>query len=101
MFEEGLAGGQFSPDQPVAPVAVGQEGVDEVREHVHGGQQRGKVLFPMAEVVLQVVALGLECVVVLVLDLPSAPCGGDDTGDIFIVDPPVRDPGADGSRACR
>ena len=47
----------------------------------------------VAEVVFEVIALGLEGVVVFVLDLPAGATGGDDAGDIFIGDLEVGDEG--------
>lgn len=44
------------------------------------------MLFAVAEVVLQMVALGLERIVVLVLDLPARATGGDDISDILVRD---------------
>ena len=75
VLEEGFAGGQFGADEAVGLVAVGQEGVGEQGEHIHGGQQAGQMLLAVAEVVFEVVTLGLEGVVVFVL-LLSDPTAG-------------------------
>src|SRR4051812_13481241 len=50
-------------------------------EQVHGGEHHGEVLLAVAEVVLEVVAVGLEDVEAFVLDLPSGPSAGHDLGD--------------------
>src|SRR4051794_4716878 len=50
-------------------------------EQVHGSEHHGKVLLAVAEVVLEVVAVGLEAVEAFVLDLPSGPGAGHDLGD--------------------
>src|SRR3954471_9915186 len=42
-------------------------------EQVHGGEHHGEVLLAVAEVVLEVVAVGLEDVEAFVLDLPAGP----------------------------
>ena len=47
----------------------------------------------MAEIVLQVVALGFERIVVFVLDLPSRTARGGDGGDIFVGDASIGDEG--------
>ena len=44
------------------------------------------MLLAMAEVVLQVVALGLEGVVVFILNLPSGPSGSNNLSDDTIAD---------------
>jgi len=49
--------------------------VGEQGEHIHGGQQAGQMLLAVAEVVFEVVTLGLEGVVVFVL-LLSDPTAG-------------------------
>ena len=44
----------------------------------HRREQVGQKLFAMAEIMLEVIALGLERIVVLVLNFPScAACGGE------------------------
>ena len=52
-------------------VGKGQEGVIEEGQDIHRGQQRGELLFTVAEVVFEVIALGLERVVVLVFDFST------------------------------
>src|SRR5260370_31409061 len=44
------------------------------------------MLFTMSEVVLKVIAFGLECVVVLILDLPSSASRLGYFGDIVLID---------------
>src|SRR5919202_2982094 len=50
-------------------------------EQVHGGEHHGEVLLAVPEVVLEVVAVGLEDVEAFVLDLPPRPGAGHDLGD--------------------
>ena len=49
-------------------------------------QRLTEVLAVMAEVVLQVVALGFEGVVVFILNLPSGPSGSNNLSDGVIAD---------------
>ena len=45
--------------------------MEEKGQDIHGSQQRGTMLLAMAEVVFQMISLGLESIVVFVLDFPS------------------------------
>ncbi len=54
-------------------------------------KQAGEVRLAVAKVVLKVVAAIFEHVVVFVLDLPARARGGEQSGDIFGGDLPVRD----------
>lgn len=63
---------------PIALVQAVEDGVDQVGQEDQGRQHGGQVLLAMAIVVFEVVALGLERIVVFVLDFPAAAaCGGD------------------------
>ena len=55
-----------------------EHGVQQVGQHDQARQRGAQVPLAMAEVVLEAIALGLERVVVLVLDLPARPPGRDD-----------------------
>ena len=92
VIEEGLAGGQGGADEPVVFVGKGQEGVIEEGQDVHRRQQRGEMLLAVAEVVFEVIALGLERVVVLVFDLPPGAARGDDRGHVLLGDFEVGHP---------
>ena len=59
------------------------------------GQQGGEVLFAVAEVVFEVIALGLEGVVVFVLDLPASPARGDDALHVLVGEGEVGDEGVE------
>jgi hypothetical protein len=94
VVEEGFARRQGGADEPVVFVGQGQKGEIEEGQDVQGGQQRGELLLAVAEVVFEVIALGLERVVVLVFDLPpSAACGDEGDyvllGDFEVGNPPV------------
>jgi len=91
VVEEGLAAGQGGADEPVVLVGKGKEGVVEEGQDVHRGQQRGQMLLAMAEVVFEVVALGLEGVVVLVFDFPPGASRGDDGGYVLVGDFEIGD----------
>lgn len=62
-------------------------------EQDHGREQIGQVLLAMPEVVLEVIALGLEGVVVLVLDLPSGTACRCEIGDAVAGDGMGSGPG--------
>ena len=68
MFEEGAAGGQQAAHLGVTGVHPVQGGMDQEGQQDQGGEQVGQELFAVSEVVVEMVALGLEGVVVLVLD---------------------------------
>src|SRR3954471_11164328 len=57
------------------------DGVDGERQQVQADQDGGEVLLAVSEAVLEVVALGLEHVERLVLDLPSRPATGGQFDD--------------------
>ena len=57
-------------NQAVARVGEFQQRVQGKSQQVHGHEQAAQVLFAVPEVVLQVIALGLEHVVIFILDLP-------------------------------
>ena len=49
----------------------------------HGGEQHGEVLFAVAEIMFEMIAVIFEDVEALVLDLPSRPGASRDLGDIL------------------
>jgi hypothetical protein len=63
-----------------------QGGVEQQGQDVKGGEEGGQMLLTMAEVVLQVVALGFEGVVVFILNLPSGPSGSNNLSDGVIAE---------------
>ena len=65
------AAAEAVPDWAVMSFGEFEDGVCQEREDVEGGERVGQMLFAVPEVVLQVVALGLELVVVAVLDMPA------------------------------
>jgi hypothetical protein len=93
VFEKGPAGGQGGADQTGALVGETEHGVEPEGQEVPRGQQGGEVLLAVTEVVLEMVALGLEGVVVLVLDLPAGAGRGHPGGDVLLGDGPVGDEG--------
>ena len=50
--------------------------MQEKGEQIEGGQQGGQMLFPVPEVVFQMIPFGFERIVVLVLDFPARAPGG-------------------------
>ena len=83
MFEEGLSRGQLGAHRPIALVQAVEDGVYQVGEEDQGRQYGGQVLFAMAIIVFEVVALGLEGIVVFVLDFPAAAAGSDQRDHIL------------------
>ncbi len=63
-----------------------QQRVKQQGEEIEGRQQGGEMLLAVPEIVRQVIALGLEGVVVLVLDLPAGAAGAHDLGNVAGVD---------------
>ena len=49
------------------------------------------MLFAMAEIMLQVIALGFEGIVVFVFDLPAGAPASDQVGDVFAGDFEIGD----------
>jgi len=84
IIEEGLAGWQLGANPLIVLVGKGQESVEEKGQDIHGRKQRGKVLLAMTETMFQMIALGLEGVVVFVLDFPSCPSRGHQGGHILL-----------------
>ena len=85
VVEQALARGELLAQQPVLRVHPLQDGVGQEGQDDEAGQQGRQVLPAVAEGVLEVVALGLQGVVVLVLDFPAAAPGLDDLGDVAAV----------------
>src|SRR3954454_19758993 len=57
------------------------DGMEGEGEEIEGHEEAGKDEFAVAEIVLEVVAVGLEDVEGLVLDLPAGPAAGGELGD--------------------
>ncbi len=74
VLKEALAGADARPRFLPGPGCQVAQRVPGEGEQVHGDQQGREVLIAVAEVVFEVVALGLEEVEALVLDLPPSPC---------------------------
>ena len=91
VLKEGAARAELGPDEPVAFIGQFQQGVQAKSQQVHRHEQTGQMLFAMTKVVLQMIALGLEHIVVFVLDLPTRPPGGHPPGHVVGADVPVGD----------
>ena len=65
VFEEGAPGGQAAADGLVALIEAIEHGMGEKRPERQAGEDGGEMLFAVAVVVLEAVALGLERLVVL------------------------------------
>jgi hypothetical protein len=68
VVEQALSRGQMLAQEPVFVLHPLQHGVDQEGQDDGAGQQGRQVLPAVAEIVLEVIALGLQRVVVLVLD---------------------------------
>jgi hypothetical protein len=91
MLEEavpGTAGGERGAPGEDAELGDGVEGEGE---QVEGDEDAGEGLLAVAEIVLEVVAVGLEDVEGLVLDLPAGAAAGGEFGDGFGADRQVGD----------
>ena len=93
VLEESFACGQGGSDESVVFVGQSQHRMEQEGKDVQGRQQRGKVLFTVTEIMFQMIALGLESVVVLVLNLPTSPTRSRHFGHILDGDEPVGYPG--------
>jgi hypothetical protein len=82
VFEEGATGGQVPADGLVALIGAIKQGREEKRQEREAGEDGGVMLFAVAVVMLEPVALGLEPIVVLVLDRPAAASGFDNGDDV-------------------
>ena len=72
----------MAADGLVALIEALEHGMGEKRQEREAGEDSGEMLFAMAIVVLEAVALGLERIVVFVLDLPAAASGFDNGDDV-------------------
>ena len=70
----------------VARIVSLKQRVEEKRQQDQARQHRGEVLFSVAVVVLEMVAFGLERIVVLVLDFPAAAPSSHHGDDMSRVD---------------
>ena len=66
--------------------------VHEEGEEVQEKEVEGKMPYPVAEVVLEVIALVLERIEGLVLDLPSAPAYPHELFHVLLIDRQIGDP---------
>lgn len=67
--------------------------IQEEGEHHQEGEDDAQILLPVSEVVLEMVALVLQCVEGLVLDPPAGSTRTHDPFDIPFAQPDVRHPG--------
>ena len=73
-MEKRLTSGNHLAQQGILVIAPLQHGMEQKGEEVEAEQQRREVLRAMPKIVLQMVALGLEYVVVFLFDLPMLCC---------------------------
>ena len=86
-----LAGHQLTPCRSPRPATQVADGVAGECQQVQCGQHGRKVLLAVAEIVLQVIALGLQSVEAFVLDLPACPAARGKFGHVVPVDRQVGD----------
>ena len=72
-MEKRLAPGQHTTQQCVLNIAPLQHRMEQKGQQIEAEHKRRQIALPMTEVVLQMIALGLEHVVVFVFDLPTPP----------------------------
>ena len=70
----------------VVAVEQVEKGVEQEREEVEGHEQGGKMLLAVTEIMFEMVALGFESVIVLILDLPTRTSSSDDVGNDVVVE---------------
>ena len=85
VLEKLLARSGRGANHLVARIGHFQKRVQAEGQQVHGQQQAGEMFFAVAKVVFKMIALGLENVIVLVLDLPPGPASGDQPADSIAV----------------
>ena len=90
--EELAAAAEAFADQAVVFLGEIQDGVRQEREDVKRGQRVGQVFLAVPEVVLKMAALGLEHVVVAVLDSPAGTSAGGQLHRVFRIDVQVGRP---------
>jgi hypothetical protein len=81
LVEEIIAWPELDPCSPPKFVADVADGVDRERQQVQADQDGGKIVLAVSEAVLKVIAVGLEDVERLVLDLPPRPAAGGEFDD--------------------
>lgn len=91
VVEKGGAPPQRLPNALVGGIGQAETGMQEKGQQVECEQEAGEMLLAMAKVVLEMIALVLECVVVLVLRLPTRPTGAHNRRHILIAEPVVGD----------
>jgi len=82
IVEEGLAGWEGLADELIFCIAHPEHGMEQQGEQIEGSEQGGQMLFAVSEVVGQMVALGLQGIVVFVFHFPTGTPGLDDIGDV-------------------
>jgi hypothetical protein len=93
VFEEGAPRRQLPAHALIALIVQIEQCVGEKRQQDEAREQVGQMLFAVAVVVLEAIALGLERIVVFVLDLPAAAPRGDDRDDVVPSDRHGAGPG--------
>jgi len=78
VVEEGASDSEFAAYSLIHATAEVQDAMKEKSEDQEGQQDHGKVLFAMAVVVLEVIAVVLEHVKAFVFYLPTATAAGND-----------------------
>src|SRR3954463_11277974 len=76
LAEEIVARSKLGPCGTPEIVADVADGVDPERPPIEGHQDGSEIVFAVSEAVLEVIAVGLEHVERLVLDLPPRPAAG-------------------------
>lgn len=71
ILKEGTAPSEGLADGPLLFIDQIQNGVVQKDQQVQRKQERGEMLIAMSEVVFNMIALGLENIIILVFDLPA------------------------------
>ena len=65
---------------------MGPDCVDGEGQKIEGGEQHGEVLFAVAEIMFEMIAVVFQDVEALVLDFPARPGAGGYLGDVLARD---------------
>ena len=91
LAEEIVAWPKLGPCRPPEFIANVAHGVDREGQQIQADQDGGKILLAVSEAVLKVIAVGLEDVERLVLDLPPRPAAGGEFDDCVGTDGQIGD----------
>lgn len=92
IIKKGLPSGKRLAKQRILLIPPRQDGMEQKRQQIETEQKRRQVSLAVAKVMLDMIALGLEHVVVFVFDFPSPTASSGKVGNVVIryLLPPVK-----------